>query len=131
MQITDKFVNRSFRVKPSGKPANVQRSKSLERVKDLLESRFRPSKTQPNTFVEKTMFAISSAEEKKKIPFESARLRKLRARSAASKFLSFGASPNVAFGPKKAPKPEKTKTFMFMNEKKKGRKKKSNAGGWL
>ena len=68
----DNFANRSFKIKKSrfkAKPSNVKVNKKLL-------SKFRKKK---DTFIEKTKFAIDSPQEKRQIPFEAARLRRIGA----------------------------------------------------
>lgn len=90
-QIVDKFTNRSFFTKPAGKPAvsGFQDEKFNE-----LFNKFRPSKKDPNIFVEKSQFAIDSKEEKEGIPFKAQRERKakrsIKTKSFEDQFFSGG-----------------------------------------
>jgi len=76
MEILDRYSNRSGYIKRAKQNAQA-------RYKDyLLESlkqRFRSQKKNPNVFVEKAKYAISSMEERNDIPFEAMRLRKAKA----------------------------------------------------
>lgn len=77
MDITDTYVNRSFKIKPTtGSP---KRRIDLEQKKRQLMERFRKAKKDNQIFVEKSKYAISSKEEKLGIPYESIQQRKKKA----------------------------------------------------
>jgi len=75
MNIVDTFANRSFKIRKSSK--RLEPNPNLEKLRDQLVYKFRQSKKNPGVFVEKTQYAIDSLQEKKAIPFTSARLRRL------------------------------------------------------
>ena len=70
----DRYTNRSFIVKPSG--SKVINDPFASSQWDNLRGKFRVSKKNKNVFVEKSLFAIDSYEEKQGIPFEAARQRR-------------------------------------------------------
>jgi hypothetical protein len=72
--IVDTFANRSFTIRKANKKAVLRRD--LELKWRLLNEKFRRSKSNQNV-VEKSTYAIDSMEEKKGIPYEATRLRKL------------------------------------------------------
>ena len=71
-QIVDKFTNRSFFIEPSGESA---KKSFKDELFNSLINQFRPSKVNPEIFVEKSGFAIDSKEEKEGIPFKAKRER--------------------------------------------------------
>lgn len=73
-KIVDKFSNRSFTIKRSG---NLVKKARRQVLNTRLLSKFRTSKKDSRIFVEKSMFAIDSFQEKKSIPFRAQKLRKL------------------------------------------------------
>jgi len=74
MSITDRYTNRSFYIEKAKEKAILKRD--LENKKRMLQHKFRMAKKK-NVLVEKTQFAIDSPEEKRGIPYEAARLRRL------------------------------------------------------
>jgi len=74
MSITDTYTNRSFSIKATSK-AGVKDT-SLVSKYNALKNKFRQSKQSDKIFVEKTTHAIDSLQEKKGIPYESAKVRK-------------------------------------------------------
>ena len=73
--IVDTYTNRSFTIRKANKKAIARRD--LELKWRLLKEKFRRSKSRPNVAVEKSKHAIDSIEEKKGIPYEAARLRRM------------------------------------------------------
>jgi len=73
--IVDTYVNRSFRIKKTGKVA--RRRRELVNRWESLKHKFRTAKRNKNIMVEKSKHAIDSVQEKAGIPYESIRLRKL------------------------------------------------------
>ncbi len=79
--IVDEFTNRSFYLRPS---------KSLVAADDYkapkyLREKFRKKKGNKRIHVEKTKYAIDSAQERAGIPYEAQRLRRSQKRKTASK----------------------------------------------
>lgn len=72
--IVDTYTNRSFTIRKAKRDAVIRRD--LEQRWNMLQSKFRTSKTTPNIAVEKSTYAIDSFEEKQGIPYEAMRLRK-------------------------------------------------------
>lgn len=71
-KIVDKYANRSFYLQRTNKLVNA----SKEKINTKLASKFRQSYINPNIFVEKSKYAIDSIQEKKQIPYKSARIRR-------------------------------------------------------
>ncbi len=74
MEALDKYSNRSGYIK---KANQVAKGRYKDQLLKSLRNKFRTQKKNANIFVEKTKHAIDSYEEKKSIPYESARLKKL------------------------------------------------------
>ena len=70
----DTYTNRSFRIKKAKR--NAVRRRDLEQKWERLKGKFRTAKRKRD-IVEKTKHAIDSIEEKRGIPYEAVRLRKL------------------------------------------------------
>ncbi len=73
--VVDLFTNRSFMIKKAKKKAVIR--EDLEQKWERIKEKFRQKKKNRNILVEKVKYAIDSIEEKKGIPYEAARLRKL------------------------------------------------------
>ena len=67
-QVAATYKNRSGKVKRVSGFAT--RNKNLEKLADNLRGQFRSSKSLPNTFTEKTSFAIDTIQEKREITFQ-------------------------------------------------------------
>lgn len=75
----DKFTNRTFQIKKT--QTRVPRKRpDLRKIWNTRKNKFRPAKRNPRLFTEKSKFAIDSRTEKRGIPFEAARLRRLKRR---------------------------------------------------
>lgn len=82
MDILDTYTNRSGKIVKVNRQVKSTRPDLVSKYNQL-KSKFRQSKSNTNTYVEKTMFAIDSREEKEGIPFKAARLRRGRVSTMA------------------------------------------------
>lgn len=74
-EIVDEYANRSFKIKRAGVPAKSGYNDSRW---GILKDKFRQSRKNSGVFVEKSGFAIDSANERNNIPFEAKRQRKIK-----------------------------------------------------